>query len=610
MAKTVAEIDGDSSGLVGALDKGRDGMVKMEASGKKLSDQLKEVADKADQAAGAIVERVGGPKAIAALGGAGIALGGAKMAADFFLNSVEKLFKSMGDEGMKVWADVEESLSKISGAFAKVVLGGGSAEDMGKKLITVFDGLAKIVEVLVTYGFPGLKLGFDALAFAMEGLNKLTGEGVEKFDALKRSQDAYASATAVTNVENLTKAYTDLSTSLQGVIGDETALAMSANDRAQAEMQALKASFIKVGDIIRDTEIRKEVEKHRDGIERQAAAEVANLDLTAYGMGWKMVAEREMADRVATKTGEMYSSIAKKFAESGKNAYSFMPQALQEAYDSAEADLSLLWEKANMLYDRYLGKEPKPPSSTGGGAPKAASAAPVIGEAEAAEKAARDARMAEYFKEDEEMKKTIAASYENFGMGITRVLFGTGDLADSFTILGGEIKAVWNGIVDDTVTGIEEVGNATAKVETARSAFYDKWIANQAKMIGTAIGNGEKMADIGRKAIGMVVSGLGDEMLARASIATFSGNFAGAAGLTAGAVAAYAAASALGASGKKAATATAATGPAPSPVTNNTSYNLQVDAAFADEEGIARAFSKAQAIAKSRHMFREAMAAY
>jgi hypothetical protein len=126
-------------------------------------------------------------------------------------------------------------------------------------------------------------------------------------------------------------------------------------------------------------------------------------------------------------------------------------------------------------------------------------------------------------------------------------------------------------------------------------------------MIGTAIGNGEKMSDIGRKAIGMVVSGLGDEMLARASIATFSGNFAGAAGLTAGAVAAYAAAAALGASGKKAASSTAATGPAPSPVTNNTSYNLQVDAAFADEEAIARAFTKAQLIAKSRHMVREYM---
>ena len=60
MARTVAEIDGDSSGLVGALDKGRDGMAKMEASGKKLSDQLREVTDKADQAAGAIVEKISG----------------------------------------------------------------------------------------------------------------------------------------------------------------------------------------------------------------------------------------------------------------------------------------------------------------------------------------------------------------------------------------------------------------------------------------------------------------------------------------------------------------------------------------------------------------------
>ena len=602
MARTVAEIDGDSSGLVGALDKGRDGMAKMEASGKKLSDQLREVTDKADQAAGAIVEKIGGPKAIAALGGAGIALGGAKMAADFFLNSVEKLFKSMGDEGMKVWDDVEKSLDAISGAFAKAVLGGGSAEDMGKKLITVFDGLAKIVEVLVTYGFPMLKVAFDTLYWVMEKLGQITAEDAEKFDALKRAQDNYASAASVTNVENLSKAYTDLSTSLQGLIGDETALAMSANDRAQAELQALKSSFIKVGDIIRDTEIRKEVEKHRAGIEAQAAAEVANLDLTAYGMGWKMVAEREMADRVATKTGEMYSSIAKRFAESGKNAYSFMPQALQEAYDSAEADLSLLWEKANELYDRYLGKEPTAPKTGGGGAPKPPAATPVIGEFEAKEKAARDARMAEYFKEDDEMKKTIASSYETFGMGITRVLFGTGDIADSFSILGGEIKSIWGGIVDDTVAGLGTVETATAKTEEAHSAFYDKWVAGQAKMVGTAIGNGEKMADIGRKAIGAIISALGDEMIARASIATLSGNIAGGTGLTAAATAAYATAALLGASGKKASTATAATA-APAAVTNNqTNFNLRVDAAFADEESIARSFSRAQSLASNRYM--------
>jgi hypothetical protein len=124
-------------------------------------------------------------------------------------------------------------------------------------------------------------------------------------------------------------------------------------------------------------------------------------------------------------------------------------------------------------------------------------------------------------------------------------------------------------------------------------------------MLGTAIGNGEKMADIGKKSIGMIISALGEEMLARASIATFAGNFAGAAGLTAGAVAAFATAAYLGASGKKGTTQTAATAVTASPVTNNTSYNLQVDSTFADEEAIARAFSKAQALAKMRHVIND-----
>jgi len=596
MARTVAEIDGDSSGLVGALDKGRDGMAKMEASGKKLSDQLREVTDKADQAAGAIVERIGGPKAIAALGGAGIALGGAKMAADFFLNSVEKLFKSMGDEGMKVWDDVEKSLDAISGAFAKAVLGGGSAEEMGKKLITVFDGLAKIVEVLVTYGFPMLKVAFDTLYWVMEKLGQITAADAEKFDALKRAQDNYASAAAVTNVENLSKAYQDLSTSLQGVIGDETALAMSANDRAQAEMQALKASFIKVGDIIRDTEIRKEVEKQRAGIEAQAKREVANLDLSQYGASWKMVAEREMADRVATKTGELYSSIAKRFAESGKNAYSFMPEALQLAYDSAEADLSLLWEKANELYDRYIGKEPKPPS-TGGGAPAPPKADPVADAVAEARKRAEASAAAAKIELDATMQAT-----GDWWKGVTTGFNPSEGFVDSWRTVAGEVGEIWDGVVKAITTTEETVGTATEKVEEGHSAFYDKYVAQNAKMVAVGIASGEKIADIGRKAIGAVISALGDEALAMASIETFKGNFAGAAGLTAAGMAAYATAAVLGASGKKAATATAATA-APAAVTNNqTNFNLRVDAAFADEESIARSFARAQSLASNRYM--------
>jgi hypothetical protein len=380
------------------------------------------------------------------------------------------------------------------------------------------------------------------------------------------------------------------------LIGDETALAMSANDRAQAELQGLKASFIKVGDIIRDTEIRKQVEKSRKGIELQAAAEVANLDLSAYGMSWKMVAERELADRVATKTGELYSSIAKQFAASGKDAYSFMPLALQEAYNSAEADLSLLWEKANQLYDRYLGKEPTPPS-TGGGAPKPPKADPVADAVAEAKKRAEASAAAAKLELDATMKAT-----GDWWQGVTTGFNPSEGFVDSWRTVAGEVGEIWDGVVKAITTTEETLGTATQKVEEGHSAFYDKYIAQNAKMVAISIVSGEKVADIGRKAIGAVLSALGDEAMARASIETFKLNPWGAAGFTAAGMAAYATAAILGASGKKAATATAATA-APAAVTNNqTNFNLRVDAAFADEESIARSFARAQSLASNRYM--------
>jgi hypothetical protein len=615
MAKTVAEIDGDSSGLVSALDKGRDGMVKMEASGKKLSDQLKEVADKADMAAGSIVEKIGGPKAIAALGGAGIALGGAKMAADFFLNSVEKLFKSMGDEGMKVWEDVEKALDAISGAFAKAVLGGGSAEDMGKKLITVFNGLATIIEALVKYGFPMLKVAFDGLVFVMEKLGQVTAKDKEAFDDLKRAQDNYASAASVTAIQNLTTAYDALSTKIQGMVGDQAALGLAANDAAQAELRSMQASFLKVGNIIRDVEIRKQVEKSRKQLLQRVTDEVANMDFSYAGIGWKIERDREITERLATATGDLYSSVAKQFAAQKKDAYSFMPEALQVQYDDAEASLSMLEVKWDQLYEQYLGKDTKPPPKTGGGGPpKSAPGAAVVGEFEAKEKAARDARMAEYFAEDDELKKRTAETEAFFAPLFEKYGLIPPTLGETFLALGGMVVDSFK-IVKDTILGTnEEVAASTelvlTKEQEARRANFDQFVAQNAKQVAIALASGGKMADVARAAIGSVVTALGDKAFAEAGLMFATGNVAGAAGMTAAGMAAYAVATALGSNAKKAATSTAATATAPSPVTNNTSYNLQVDAAFADEESIARAFSKAQAIAKSRHMFRESVERY
>lgn len=601
MARAVAELDGDSSGLVGALDQGKKGMEKMEAEGKKLSDQLREVTDSADKAAGALVDKIGGPKAITAIAGAGAAFGAAKMGVDFFLNSVEKLFKSMGDEGMKVWDGVEKALDSITGAFAKAVIGGGSAEDMGKKLITVFSGIAKIVEALVTYGFPMLNLGFEAVVKVMGTLNELTGKGVENFDALKRSQDNYANATSVTNVENLTKAYGELATKVQGLVGDQTALAMAANDQAIAENRAFQANAKKVGDIIRDVEIRKQVEKSRSVLVAQVESEVANLDFSYAGMGWKIERDREMAERLQTKTSELYSSLAKQFAAQGKDAYSFMPEALKLAYDSAAADLSLLEERGEQLYDKYLGKGPAAPPKTGGGKPPKVPVDKVPGAIDAA-RAKLDEAMARTQTQLEAVKKKLGLTApEEFS--IFESVVGVFDYAKAGAT---EALKVYDDFKSKVLAGngeiVEKTEQGLTAEQEARRANYDQFVNQNAKQVAVALQGGATIADAARAALGNIVTALGDKAMTQAAIEFATGNIPGAAALTAAGAAAYATGAFLGSTAKKSGSATAATKAAPSPVTNNTSYNLQIDAAFADEESIARSFAKAQALARLRHM--------
>ena len=601
MARAVAEIDGDSSGLVGALDQGKKGMEKLEAEGKKLSDQLREVTDSADKAAGALVNKIGGPKAITAIAGAGAAFGAAKMGVDFFLNSVEKLFKSMGDEGMKVWDGVEKALDSITGAFAKAVIGGGSAEDMGKKLITVFSGMAKIVEALVTYGFPMLNIGFEALVKVMGTLNELTGKGVENFDALKRSQDNYANATSVTNIENLTKAYDELAKKVQGLVGDQTALAMAANDQAIAENRAFQASAKKVGDIIRDVEIRKEVEKSRAVLVAQVKSEVDNIDFSYAGMGWKIERDREMAERLQTKTSELYSSLAKQFAAQGKDAYSFMPEALKLAYDSAAADLSLLEERGEQLYDQYLGKGPAAPPKTGGGGSKGPTVDPVAEAIKAASKATGNA----YAKATEQMQADWEQA-QNAAMGWWGGFNPETGWVDSWRTAADAVKGIYNDVVTAIVGGNEKIEESNevvlTKEQEAGRANYDQFVNQNAKQVAVALQGGATIADAARAALGNIVTALGDKAMSQAAIEFATGNIPGAVALTAAGAAAYATGAYLGATDKKSGSATKATAKEAAVTNNQTNYNLRVDAAFADEEGIARAFAKAQRLANTRYL--------
>ena len=139
--------------------------------------------------------------------------------------------------------------------------------------------------------------------------------------------------------------------------------------------------------------------------------------------------------------------------------------------------------------------------------------------------------------------------------------------------------------------------------KAAREANFNLFVSQNAKMMATELANGKKMSDVARAMIGNVVTALGDKAFTEAGLAFAVGNVGQAAALTAAGAAAYATAAFLGATAKKSGSATKATAENPSTVTtNNTNFNLRVDAAFADEEGIARAFAKAQRLAQSRYL--------
>jgi hypothetical protein len=247
MAKTVAEIDGDSSGLVGSLDKAKAAMGDMgtkgkksiddlDKAGKKLSDQLKSVADDADVAAGNLVSKLGGPGAIKAIAGVGLAFEGASRLAGAFLDSSEALFKSYGDEGQKVWDNAEKSLFAVKGAFAEAVLGGGDMEDMGARLTGIFDGMKIAVDLLL---LPIRTLSTLVIALG-DDFHETAGYVVEASDKL----DQLASTTRLAGLTKTGEGIDGLRLKLMALRGETEELRQVELARDIAKAQSLKADIL------------------------------------------------------------------------------------------------------------------------------------------------------------------------------------------------------------------------------------------------------------------------------------------------------------------------------------------------------------------------------
>lgn len=577
-ATTTAKIDGDSTGLVSALDKGGKAMEGVQADARKLSDQLREVTDSADKAAGAMVQKIGGPGAIKAIAGIGAAVGIAKAGVEAFLGSSEALFRSYGEQGQKVWDETEKSLFAIKGAFAEAVLGGGSVEEMGRRLKSIFEGVKVILDALLI-PVRLLSTAFFSIADGVAAVAAAQNRGMETEAKYQAAIAATTRSVADEKVsyDELLKTLGDVVISKQEAAKIEYESTLSSIDarlannaearefraNAAADLAAAKALEAEIEAGIKD----KIVQARRDVMDPNASRRVAMMD----------VRERARELLLADQSFQAQLRLSQNAAREA--AYRDAAIATEEE-KKREAELLLrreLFIQKIAELEYQLAHPPKAPSGGGGGAGGAAATA---------DQAIEDAK---------EKARGVRFHFKWLARGIADDIaqapaLAAADAEKNAKNLATSLIERMRGTADAVKTISEESAEAKKQADLAA---YNQWVGLNAKQIGVAIGSGKKMADIARASIGNIVSALGDKAFAEAGLRYAGGDLVGAAAMTAAGVAAYATAGLLGATAKKSAAATpAAAGPAAAP--QNISYNLRVDAAFADGELVARQFARMQ----------------
>lgn len=556
MAKTVAEIDGDSSGLVSELDKAKGGMKDLGAQGKKLSDQLKDVADQADVAAGNLVNKIGGPNAIKAIGAITIGFAAAQKGVEMFLDSSEKLFRSYGQTGQALWDDLEKQLNDIQGSFAKAVL---QTDDLYEAygrlyaaLVLVQDMSSQLVDSAITgvnllRKIPGTwadaleKMGFfeafDAMAKEGEARAKELAANMDK--AAKAFEKPKAAAKTLNeSIDEMAKAYAGLTGSSVSYEEQQRKQALAAIDNTVKQVEALALlqnmadnmsgenigglSDAQIESLDRLGELRKQIV--------EGGKEPAAKPATGGGKGGKKGDEKETVAEMVARV----SAAATARADAANEAL-----ALKEQNDKTEQEMELDRLKAELQrIDEHN-----------------------------AEKAKKAQEFLDYTKQME--LDHIAEIHAR-----------------------GELTA-------------EEQDELNAQRLQAVQDRAGQEMGIYAQVAGKQLALGKlsakTLADQARQQLGNVIMGLGDKAMAEAGIMAAALDPRAFAMFAAGTTA-YTIGGALAADKKGSGGNTPATEKeqkeAPAP--NNYAFNLRVDSVFADGESVARQFAMMQESARQR----------
>jgi hypothetical protein len=556
MAKTVAEIDGDSSGLVGSLDKAKVAMGKVGDSSKKLSDQLREVGDQADVAAGNLINKLGGPNAIKAIGGATIAFGAAQQGVQMFLDSSEKLFRAYGDKGQAVWDDLEKQLFDIQGAFAKAVLQTDDmyvaagrlyaalelVKDMSDQAVTAFIGAINILRKI-----PGTSVDMLEKMGFFEAFDAMAAEGEARARELTANMDKVGKSfeKPVERAKTLTETVDAMATAYAGLTKSSVSL----------EEQNRKAALENIDNTVKQVE---------------ALALLQN-----------------MADNM-----------------SGDNVGGLTDKQLE--------DLDRLGELRKQIVEG--GKAPAAPAATGGGKPKKEGDKEETVAELVARVGAKHVAYAQLAEEAALLKIENDKTEQQMELDRLRTEL------DNIEKHNAEKLAAEQRFLDfaakmeqDHIDEIHARGELTDEEKDARDAERLQAVKDRAgeemgiymqtagKQIALGKLSAKAAADMARSQLGNVIIGLGDKAMAEAGILA-AGLNPMAIPMAAAGVTAYAIGNAMMPTAKPTGTTPAtekAEASAPA-ATNNYAFNMRVDSVFADGESVARQFAMMQESARQR----------
>ena len=555
MAKTVAEIDGDSSGLVSELGQAKKAMGDLGGQGKKLTDQLKEVGDQADIAAGNLVQKLGGPNAVKAIGAITIGFAAAQKGVEMFLDSSEKLFRSYGQNGQALWDDLEKQLNDIQGSFAKAVLQTDDlylaygrlyaalelVKDMSSQLVdtavTAINLLRKIpgtqVDTLERMGFFE---AFDAMAAEGEARSQEMVKNMEK-TAKSFAKPVEAAKTLDQTIDEMAKSYAGLTGSSVSFEEQQRKQALAAIDNTVKQVEALallqnmadNMSGENVGGLTdAQLESLERLGKLRQDIVEGAKTEPPKASATGGGK---------------SKEGDKKETLDELIARVGKEA-----SARVEAREEEARALAELTERNN--------------------------------------KEEQDQELEKLRREDDAIQQRIAKqqAYLDFVNKMEQ------DHIDELHARG-ELTAEEQDKLD------EERLQAVKDRAGQEMGIY---MQNAGKQLAIGKLSAKEAADMARKQLGNIIMGLGDKAMAEAGLMAAALNPL-AVPMAAAGVAAYAIGGSLAAD-KKGAGSTPSTEKAESaaPPTTNYAYNLRIDSVFADGESVARQFAMMQESARQR----------